>query len=112
MKAYIAHDRVNYDNYGVETIVFAETPSKAKKIAMCTEACEDADYTDIRVRRLPGADKLYKGKSEVDWYDKNERLVLVRDFGWACSWTDSYCDDCPAKQWCRHWEDEEGDEDA
>ena len=53
------------------TVVFAETRGKARSIAMHTDACEDVDFCDIEVRRLPHIDKYYKeGKTELDWLDK------------------------------------------
>ena len=105
MKAYMAWDTENDD--GASTIVFAETAREAKKIAMWAEACEDAEYINIRVKREPLADSLYKGAHEIDWYDMQTRLVLVKELGWACFETSLGCDDCEAKKWCRHWEEVE-----
>ena len=103
MKAYYACDKNNDEGYA--TIVFAENANVAKQIALHTEACEEAAYTDIRVHRLPATDKLYKGRREIDWYNMNDRIVLVRDFSWACIYTSYECENCPAKRWCRHWEE-------
>lgn len=89
------------------TIVFAENATQAKLIAQATDCCEDAQYIDIRVNRMAGADGLYKGKPEIDWYDSETRIALVRDFGWACIETSWECDNCPAKQYC-HWHEQEG----
>lgn len=106
MKAYHVRDSASDDN--CSTIVFAENLTQAKLIAQSTDACEDARYIDIRVKRVPEADGLYKGNSEVDWYDDETRIVLVRDFGWAC-WEPSFeCDNCPAKQYC-HWHEEDAE---
>ena len=55
MKAYLAWDNAAYENY--ETIVFAENAKEAKKIAFTCEVCENADYIQVRVKRLPEADK-------------------------------------------------------
>lgn len=104
MKAYHVHDSTSYED--CSTIVFAEDATKAKLIAQSTDTCEDARYIDIRVRRLPEADKLYKDKSEIDWYDDETRIVLVRDFEWACFEPSWECDNCQAKQYC-HWHEEE-----
>ena len=61
--------------------------------------------------RMPDADKFYKGQDELSWYDEDARIFLVRDHGWECiDGRDSYCDDCPAKQYCGAWEDV-GDDD-
>lgn len=89
------------------TIVFAENATQAKLMAQATACCEDAQYIDIRVRRVPEADKLYKGFSEIDWYDDETRVILVRDFGWSCFEPSWECDNCPAKVHC-HWHEEEG----
>lgn len=94
------------------TIVFAESATQAKTVAQMCDCCEDARYIDIRVRRMKEADKLYKGLTEIDWYDSETRIALVRDFGWSCF--DPYweCDDCPAKQYCYWHEQEENDDQA
>lgn len=105
MKAYIAWDSKAIEEY--HTIVFAENSKEAKKIAFSCDVCENADYIQVRVKRLPGADKLYKGCSEIDWWDNETRLALVKDFSWACEDTSYECDTCVAKKYCRHWEDEE-----
>ena len=56
MKAYKA-----WVDYGEgSTVVFAETRNQAKVIALSCDCCEDATYTDIRVRRVKEADCLYK----------------------------------------------------
>lgn len=102
IKAYYVHEAD--ENYA--TIVFAESAGKAKVCAQNTDTCEDVDFLDIRVCRLPEADKLYKGKSEIDWYDNETRLIMVKDFGWACLDTGWECDSCVAKQYCSRFEEE------
>lgn len=89
------------------TIVFAENATQAKIRAQATDCCGDARYIDIRVHRMPDADSLYKGRSEIDWYDDETRIALVRDFGWACIEPAWECNICPAKQYCRWHEQEE-----
>lgn len=109
MKAWVVTDKDSYE--GGSTVVFAETRGKAKLKAQRTNACEDADFTRITCRRMPDADKFYKGQDELSWYDEDARIFLVRDHGWECiDGRDSYCDDCPAKQYCGAWEDV-GDDD-
>ena len=96
MKAYKA-----WVDYGEgSTVVFAETRNQAKVIAMGCDSCEDAPYTDIRVHRMKELDHLYKGKSEMDWYDDETRLLLVRDFGWSCAEPSWECDSCCCKKYC------------
>ena len=104
MKAYLAWDNAAYENY--ETIVFAENAKEAKKIAITCEVCENADYIQVRVKRLPEADKLYKGRGEIDWWDEETRLALAKELGWACLETSSDCDTCTAKEYCRNWEED------
>lgn len=105
MKAYIAWDNASVETHS--TIVFAVNSKEAKKIAFCCDVCEDADYIQVRVKRLPEADKLYKGKDEVDWWDMETRLALVKDFSWTCEDTSYDCDTCTAKKYCSHWEEDE-----
>lgn len=85
MKAYLAWDNMDIDR--CQTIVFAENEKKAKAIAFSCEVCEDADYIQVRVRRFPMADKLYKGRPEIDWYDDETRLYLVKCCSWECLYT-------------------------
>jgi len=102
MKAYYAREK----DGDCATIVFAENATAAKQVAMSCDCCEDARYIDIRVHRMPAADKLYKGRSEVDWYDDETRVQLVRDFGWQCLEPSWECDNCPAKPYCS-WHEED-----
>lgn len=99
MKAYRATDAESYEN--AATIVFAEDRTKAKLVALCTDSFEDSHYIDIRVRRMPELDYLYKGKSEIDWYDQETRIIMVRDYGWSCLEYSWECDNCAARKYCR-----------
>ncbi len=104
MKAYQAWDAGSCENFS--TVVFAETAQAAKNVARNTEVCEYAAYTDIRVKRLPEMDGHDRGRSEIDWWDMEDRKALVA-LGWACSDTSWECDTCPEKDACSHWEDAE-----
>lgn len=86
------------------TVVFAETIGKAKSMALHTDACEGADFMSIEVRRAKEADKYYKpGKRELDWYNSEDRIAMVKDCGFTCI-PDAHCAeecaDCPAKEFC------------
>lgn len=107
MKAYKAWDEKAFDPCA--TIVFAENIKEAKKIAMATDTCEEANFIDIRVKRYKDADCLYKGSSEINWYDKETRIALVRDFGWRCYDTSFECESCEARQYCSWFEEEQRD---
>ena len=104
MKAW----KVSYKNECYSTVVFAETRGKARSIAMRTECCEDVPFCDIDVCRMPQADKCYKaGKTEMDWFDPEDRLVLVRDCGYSCDpdcFDPEYCASCSAKDFCGEYE--------
>jgi len=102
-KAYYAREK----DGDCATIVFAENVTEAKLVAQVCDCCEDARYIDIRVRRIPEADKLYRGFPEIEWYDPEIRVALVRDFGWSCFEPSWECDDCPAKPHCQ-WHEVEG----
>lgn len=99
MKAWLVREKDEFR----ATVVFAETRGKARSIAMSTDACEDADFCDIEVRRQPQLDKYYKdGKQEMDWYNANDRIALVKEAGFCCSDNDTsgLCEECPAKKYC------------
>lgn len=88
----------NYEDYS--TVVFAETRNKARLEALHTDTCEGMSYIEIQPIRAQWADKMYRGLSEMDWYDKNDRIFLVQQ-GWSCA-EEGYedCKSCPAKKWC------------
>lgn len=105
MKAYRVTDEEACENYA--TVVFAETRSQAKTEAMATDACEDARYIDIRATRIPELDKEYRGHTEMDWEDPQDRIALVK-CGWSCHpdyWDPSDCERCPAADWCDLYQD-------
>ena len=104
MKAYQAWDTRSVEE--CSTVVFAETAQAAKVIAFHTETCEDADFINVRVRRLPQMDGRDRGRSEVDWYDMEDRKALV-SLGWMCLETSEECDACPLKMICGQWEGED-----
>ena len=109
MKAYT----VQYDPDPLfSTVVFAETAGKARAIAQHTDACEDCDFIDIRALRVPVLDPYYKGKPEMDWYDMEDRVAMVKLANYECSREvyDPECDDCPAKEWCGRYESDHDDE--
>ena len=106
MKAYIVNDEKSECDFS--TVVFAETAGRARAIAIHTNACEDAEFTDISARRIPALDKYYRGQIEMDWCDAEDRIALVKEAGFHCSYEiDSpQCDDCPARKWCDRYEEE------
>ena len=110
MKAYRAWDEKSLDP--CTTIVFARNARKAKKIAMETDTCEGANFIDIRVKRFKEADYLYKGSSEIDWYDEETRIALVRDFGWRCYDISWECERCVARRYCAWFKDKTIEEEA
>ena len=95
MKAYIVREK----NSSCSTVVFAESSTKARFIAMHTDACEDVPYIDICAKRMPMLDKYYRGKKEMDWYDDADRIAMVKDGKFHC-FEDAECPNCPAKQYC------------
>lgn len=108
-KAYLVRIRGEY----FAAVVFAETAGKAKALAMHTDACEDADFTDIEVQRKKEADKYYKpGKWELNWFKAEDRIALVKDCGFTCD-PDSHCRDecadCPASEFCDDYIESEDD---
>ncbi len=91
------------------TIVFAETRGKAKSLALYTDLCysNDAEFTDIEVRRLRAADSQYRqGKTEMDWFDPKDRLFLVKELGFRCEYVvPDECKVCSARTICERYED-------
>ena len=86
------------------TIVFAETRGKARAMALSTETCEGADFCDIEVNRQPQIDKYYKdGKFEMDWYNPQDRLALVKECNFCCEIMED-CENCSAKEYCEDYQ--------
>lgn len=103
MKAYKISDLKGYADYS--TVVFAETSGKAKAIAITTDAFNDYEFTEISAIRVPQLDKYYRGLDEMDWYDDDDRIAMVKDGNFHC-FADSECPNCPAKEYCDRCEDE------
>lgn len=100
MKAWLVREKDEF----CATVVFAETRGKAKSAALYTECCEDANFCSIEVWRKPQMDKYYTdGKTEMDWYNPQDRVALVKDCGFRCDY-DYFdiedCEQCPAKEYC------------
>ena len=78
LKAYIAYEKGNEDKW---IYVYALKPSQAKSIARERELFEDADYTDIRVKRKPRLDKVFRVDSDDAFlvYDRGEYRVAYRE---------------------------------
>lgn len=105
MKAWSVTDD---EEYMYATIVFAETRGKAKVIAQGTDACADVDFTHIRAIRVPQLDSYYRGLSEMDWYNDNDMIAMVRYANMMCSYEVDIekedCLSCPAHEWCDRYE--------
>lgn len=110
MKAYIVREKDEF----AAAVVFAETPGKAKTLALRTDACEGSDFLNIEVRRIKEADKYYKpGKQELDWFNQEDRIAMVKDCGLTCI-PDAHCAEecaaCPAKDFCDDFIDMDAEE--
>lgn len=110
MKAWLVREKDKF----CSTVVFAETRGKARAMALATDICEDAKFCDIEANRLPQIDKYYaEGKTEMDWFNPKDRVVLVRDCGFVCDidyWEPEDCKTCSAKQYCDKYEEFVGDD--
>ena len=93
-----------YEDY--QTVVFADTPSKAKVIAMSTDSLMDAPYLEIRAVRMPDMDAEYRGHSEMEWDNIEDRRALVKH-GWFCLEPDRIddCAECPVRDECEGYQD-------
>jgi hypothetical protein len=105
MKAWLVREK---DEFCAE-VVFAETRSKAKVLALSTDCCEDAKFIDIEATRMPQADKYYKeGKKRLDWENPQDRIVLVKECSFHCDY-DVFdieeCEICSAKEYCDFYQD-------
>lgn len=108
MKAYNVSDWEGYSDYSI--IVFAESPGKAKSLALGTDEFPkcDWDFTQLSARRVPSLDQCYRGHDTMDWDNMEDRIAMVRYAGFRCS--PEYigipdCADCGAKDWCGQYEE-------
>lgn len=100
MKAWLVREKEQFWS----TVVFAETRGKAKSLALSTDCCEDAKFTDIEVHRQSQLDKYYKdGKKEMDWDNPQDRIALVRDCNFRCEYMEN-CELCSAKEYCEDYQ--------
>lgn len=108
MKAYQVYDRTGYSFYSV--IVFAETNGKAKALALGTDEfpASDWDFIQLGARREPKLDQYYRGSWLMDWYNDNDRLVLIKEAGYRCD-DDGFdpddCLRCVGKNYCGRYEE-------
>ena len=107
MKAYEVRDRYGYCEYSV--IVFAETPGKAKNLALGTDEFPygDWDFIELRATREPTLDNSYRGSSYMDWENMDDRVAMVKEAGYQCipDYAElEICEKCPAKDWCGQYE--------
>lgn len=107
MKAWIVDDPI--EAAVSAAVVFAETRGQAKVLAQSTDACEDMAFTDIRAVRASELDQFYRGKSQMDWLDPDDRIAMVQYGGFHCSpevdVQKEKCEACPAHEWCDRYED-------
>ena len=109
IKAWKVWDKLWWESGS--TVVFAPTRGKARALALSTDTCEDIDFTAVGVRRFPEMDNAYRGRNEIDWYNMDDRLALVK-LGWSCGEPDyDECKDCPVRDYCGQWEAYQHEED-
>lgn len=108
LKAYSVSD-ANGDT-GFEYIIFAESRGKAIYYALhnCDGAFDWYGWTEMSAIRRPALDKYYRGETQMDWDNMNDRVAMVKDAGFRCYYeidvTLSECEECPAHQWCDRYE--------
>ena len=108
IKAYKVTDREDYCDFSM--VIFAKTREQARVIAMRSDSFYwyDFGYTDFRVTRIPALDKYYRGVSEMDWDNAEDRIAMVKEARFVCSYeyepADLECKQCPAKQWCLRYQ--------
>lgn len=92
---------------GYSTVIFAETAGKARYIAVKSDTLgEDMEFKDIDVRRIPALDRCYKGRSEMDWFDPEDRLAMVKEADYVCDkdgFDPDECARCSAQKYCSMW---------
>lgn len=104
MKAWDVSDYGGYSEHSA--VIFAETRGKAIRYALdyCDGTFDSFQWTEMRAVRVPALDEFYRGKPEMDWFDMDDRVTMVRYAGFSCSEetenTIDECKQCPAHFWC------------
>ena len=102
MKAYLIRE-VN-GVYDYASVVFATTRNKARVIGMNAGPFEGTglDYIDVEATRIPKLDKYYRGKEKMDWNNYKDRIAMVKEGNFTCSYEfePDDCKTCPARKWC------------
>ena len=112
MKAWYVTDKNGSTD--IAYVVFAETRGKAVHIAMRHDDFDWYTWNDMRATRMQKMDQYYCGKQEMDWCDMEDRVLLVREAGFFCSYdvpvTREDCLSCPAHPWCERYDSVKGEE--
>lgn len=88
MKAYSVTEK--YEHMGC--IVWADNATEAKRLLHGTEHVFDAEWIDLRAKRLPDADELFYGSPVCDWDTEKGQRIYYK-MGWWL--TDcSECQEC------------------
>lgn len=111
LKAYSVTDRTEC---AFSTVVFAESAGKAKAICYQSDNFNGVEWTDLWAKRVPALDDAYRGYKELDWCDDRDRLRMVRDANFQCSYEvdidEKSCRTCVGFPYCERaemWRDEE-----
>lgn len=64
----------------------------------------DDKYTDLRVKRKKKLDKYYRGVSMMEWENQEDRLAMVKELNYCCTYSIPIekldCANCSAKSCC------------
>ena len=107
MKAYMINDE-NYNEDCIE-IIFAETKGKAISYALSTESFEDYSFIELRARRAPELDRYYRGDWKMDWMNPEDRIAIVKEYGFHCNYESfdiKKCPSCVANEYCNYYLDQ------
>lgn len=105
MKAYYCHNEIDF----CAAVVFAESAGKARYYAMTHDCLGDGlEFMDITVRRAPSLDQFCNGRREMDWFDSEDRIALVKYGGFTCDedyFDPEECKRCAASEDCDRYND-------
>ena len=115
MKAFIISNRFIYIDTSI--VVFAETRGKALAYGAKHPDLRDYGFTGLKAIRCKALDPFYKGYAEMDWFNDEDRVAMVRYANFMCP--DGFsrkvlgCDECAAYEWCAKGKaSEESDKDS
>lgn len=103
IKAYMVSQIDSFNSI----VAYAESANKAKSLALLSDQFEDVEYIDLQAYRLPEGDLEIDKVRLLDFYDPQDRVLLVKKYGFHCEYVEvDECEKCSAKEYCTFYQEQ------